>query len=201
MEEKTSTIIIAIIIVIIIVIIIFTIINYKFSEKIDEKIDNFNEDKFNNVCACVFDIDDTITCSQKYAKAAVEECKRNSCIIAINTARTVPYINDVKLSDISLSRNDIKYFYTGDHDKLNYSMNFDHLEDYVANKKLENLEDLHKKLNDIHKSNCNPKKIILFDDNIKNINKASTKFSVIHANNPYCGLNIDVTNNIKKILN
>jgi len=183
------------IVIFIILLFIFIIfLNYR-TEKNNE---NYDTIKWNmNVpCICVFDIDNTITCSLDHARAAIEECKANNCKISLNTARTSKYYKDVNLHGLGLSQEDFENdHYTGTHDKLGVSMSYDGLVHHIANTKVSHL-------NTINNKYGTPRdKIILFDDNYTNIEYAKNHgFSVIHANNPSCGLPFETRSLIKKIL-
>lgn len=185
-----STTIIIIIIIIILIIILIYIYN-KSNENFTQN-DNTQE-PLENTCACIFDIDGTISCSFDNVKKAVNTCKREGCILGINTARKT----DVGIEDIlnkaDISKNDFSYIHTG-----KWSIfNGENIPDQIAYDKSQYLEDVY---NDNNKK-IEKKHIILFDDNINNINFAKLLgYNTIYANNPKCGLNNDVDNQILNIL-
>lgn len=156
-----------------------------------------NVDKFTEfTCACVFDIDNTITCGLENAKLAVKECKKNNCKIALNTARTIPYYKDVKLEEIGLCEEDIVGdVYCGDYNKDMVSYDANYINKRVALTKVEHL----RKIAD--KYGLRAGRVILFDDMIDNIKLAEEGgFSTVHANCHSCGLNDYVGAQIKDIL-
>ena len=51
----------------------------------------------NPPCGCVFDIDQTLTCGDP--RKVVQMCKDNGCVFGLNTARNMPYADDVALKD------------------------------------------------------------------------------------------------------
>lgn len=146
-----------------------------------------------NKCVCVFDLDDTITCNKDIAKEAIKECKNNGCKIAINTARQLKYYEDIDTDYLGLDQEDLSNFYTGPID-VDYSIPNNNLHLKIAEKKVSNLDEI------AFKFSVPKKKVILFDDNEHNIKMAEKHgYSIIHANNPACGLNYDVINNIRQI--
>ncbi len=157
---------------------------------------NKKENKETIPCICVFDLDKTITCGLDQAKNAIKECRQNSCKFAFNTARPQPYYDDIKFSELTLNKDEIENdVYHGNNYDM-HKISYINLVNEIANKKVENLNIIHKKYN------VPKKKIILFDDVIENIQHAQKHgYSVIHANHPVCGLNQHVKSNIKDILN
>jgi hypothetical protein len=72
--------------------------------------DNFTDTS----CVCVFDLDNTITCSHNNARIAVDECKKRNCKFAVNTARPIPYHSDIRWDKLDLKYDDVKdNFYHG----------------------------------------------------------------------------------------
>jgi hypothetical protein len=144
-------------------------------------------------CACVFDIDETITCGLPNAAKAVETCKEHNCRFALNTARGAAYYEDVKFHEIGLDPNLIKndVHIWNQNAKATYASQDDMLKE-IAENKVAGLEELQKKYSV-------PKhRIILFDDNNNNITKAQKSgYAVVHAANAgQCGL----PNNVQKII-
>jgi hypothetical protein len=158
------------------------------------------EERFSqSTCACVFDIDNTITCGHEQARNAINECKKNGCKLALNTARIGPYYNDVKFENIGLEKEDIidDVYHGIDHNNINKATyGHEQLFSKIAEEKVKHLYTIQRKYNII-----NPKRIILFDDMIENVTKAKNKgFSAIHANGTICGLNQHVVSEIKDAL-
>ena len=156
-----------------------------------------NSNKYKGIC--VFDLDDTLTCGFDHARAAIHECKINECKIAINTARPAPYYKDIKLKKLGLEINDfIGDVYYGDWARnMVSSMSYEKIMENVVNTKVRHLETLKNKYNIQDR-----KKIILFDDQEKNIEGArKAGFGVIHANSVACGLPENVGKQIRDIIN
>jgi len=167
------------------------------SSDIDNFIEETNTKEPDDSCFCCFDLDQTLTCSIRQAKEAISECRKNKCILGINTARSGPYLNDVPLNELDLSLNEIKndiYHGSGPNILATFTSAKD-FNDHIARKKLDHLYTIK------NKYNLNPKRIIFFDDNYNNIKLAKENgFSTIHANNPMCGLNNNVSRQIDSIL-
>ena len=178
--------------------VLFFIYKYQeFHDKISKQDSQNKKEKFeqNNNCVCVFDIDNTITCSHDQAAAAIKECKKNNCNIAFNTARTVKYYKDLDLQSLGLTHDDFSHFYVGTHDKLDFLPTEGYLHEHIAETKVKHLDDIHKKFN------TKKERVILFDDNLLNIETAKKNgFSTIFANNPVCGLGFEVVSDIRRIL-
>lgn len=174
---------------IIIGILILILILIKYSNKFSNNHELFNNNNNTNYsCACIFDLDDTITCNKDIAKNAIEHCKKMNCKIGINTARQIPYIEDIDVNYLGLTSEDLQLFYLGP--KL-MTINS------IAQNKVDALNDIYNKFNGKIPKN----KIILFDDNFNNITAAKNYgFSTIHANNPSCGLNPYIVYEINNIL-
>lgn len=188
--ENLKIIIPIIICIIIIIIAVYTNTNKNTTD--NEHKEEYSNDK----CVCVFDLDDTITCSLDKAKAAINKCKSHGCDIAFNTARTIKYYADINTKYLGLSEKDFEHFYTGDHDKLDYTPTEKGLHNHIADTKVKHLYTIKEKF-----KVKDPKKIILFDDNYLNITKAKSHgFSSIHANDIICGLNFNVVSDIEDIL-
>lgn len=170
---------------IIIVILVFILIIINISTN------NNNQELFNNnkySCVCMFDLDDTITCNKEIAKNAINHCKKMNCKVGINTARQIPYIADIDLNYLGLTSDDLELFYLGP--KIMTANN-------IAEQKVNALNDVYNKFNGIIPKN----KIILFDDNFTNISTAKNYgYSIVHANNPTCGLNPYIIYQIDNIL-
>jgi hypothetical protein len=147
----------------------------------DSFTDSFN---MNTVpkCVCAFDIDHTISCGNP--KPFVDMCKQYGCILALNTARPVKYVDDVDLNSINFTSphfDDSDFYYNPN----SYSQTAENVAEVKAT--FLNL------LND--KYNINNKKcVILLDDNRTNINIANKHgFGTIKAKasrNKDCGLSI-----------
>lgn len=191
-------IIIAIILIIIIIVICGTDLSGVFSE-------TFGSSK---TCACVFDIDNTITCGFSRALNAVNECKKRNCVIALNTARILTdpttdskidlkkIYEDLDLNKLGLKEEDFHddVYYGTWLKNASYTTNESLMKD-ISETKTKHLETIQKKYN------LSKDRIILFDDNLYNIEDAKKNgFSVIHANHVGCGLNDNVVSEIKRIL-
>jgi hypothetical protein len=180
--------------IIFIIIVVYYILWIRYDTFLNGNI-QWSDSGTNVPCICVFDIDNTITCSLDQASSAIKHCKDNKCLIAISTARTEKYIKDIDLEKLGLDHGDLHHFYTGNYHKTGMSLSDDGLANHIAKTKVENLHDLHKKYN-------TPKnKIILLDDNFLNIEYAKKEgFSTVHANNPGCGLPFEIVSIIKNIV-
>jgi len=115
------------------------------------------------------------------------------CVIALNTARPIPYTGDLNLEYLGLDKKSLGY----DFEIYNYTPHLAsvvHLDDDIANTKVRHLNTIRDKY-DFDKSN-----VVLIDDNYMNIQKAKQNgFSVIHANSPDCGIpNIDLHSIIRE---
>ena len=64
-------------------------------------------ESFGKPCGCVFDIDGTLTIGD--ASKVVQLCKDNGCAIGINTARGLPYAEDVPLAALGFPLNVLSY--------------------------------------------------------------------------------------------
>jgi hypothetical protein len=149
-------------------------------------------------CICVFDLDHTLTCGYDRASVAVNLCKERNCKIAINTARPIPYYKDIKLEKLGLKKSDFKDdFYHGEFlEGLVSTMTHGQLSKTIADTKIKHLKTIQEKYQIL-----DPKRIILFDDVLKNVEDAKKNgFSGIHANHPKCGMNDNVVSDIKNIL-
>lgn len=144
---------------------------------------------------CAFDLDGTITCGLENAKKAIETCRNYNYKIAINTARPIKFYSDIKLDKLGLNKEEfIDDFYYGEVYLCSFT-DYNCMTENISDTKVKHLNTL------ADKWNVKPKNIILFDDQIYNINKAKANgFSVITANNPICGLPDDVTEQIKNII-
>lgn len=124
-------------------------------------------------CGCVFDIDDTITCGSP--EKAVSLCRERGCAIGINTARPVPWADDVNLT------------------QMGFPVNVVNLEDFVYNSsgtdivkhKVEGLKKFQQKWNI-----SSPKDVLFFDDNLANLEGAtSAGFSTVRCSTGgLCGI-------------
>jgi len=182
---NSQTIIIIFLVILVVLVIIFKKINEK-------KIDKFSETS----CVCCFDLDNTITCGLDNAKTAIKECKKRNCKLAINTARTSPFIGDLQLKSLDLEKKDIENdIYYGDWDKKNITFSDQYFAQEIANTKLNHLTTLKDKYS-VPKN-----RIILFDDVKTNIDTAKENgYSVVFANDPKCGLTDSVKSDIARIL-
>ncbi len=145
--------------------------------------------ELNGKCICAFDIDGTITCNENNASKVVDVCKKNNCIIAINTARPFPVYNDLRLSALHLTYNDFKdnFYYGSISDIISAES--------IAERKVEHMHDL------VNRYNISPDKAILFDDNLLNIKRAhEAGFKTILADEHPCGLGPNAHLNTEKIL-
>ena len=171
--------------IVIIMLIILALLHYfHYSNKMDIEPDQEQDqtDYNNNISICVFDIDGTINVNIESARKAIDTCKKNNSIIAINTARPEPYYQDLDLKALGITLDDIKNdFYYGKYCNMMSSS-------LIADTKVNHMHYIQQKYN------CNPKKMILFDDNVLNIMKTrDAGYKVILANNsPKGGLRPDV---------
>lgn len=145
---------------------------------------------------CAFDLDGTITTGLDRAAKAIAKCKEMGAIIAINTARPSKWYDDLDLHKLGLNDVDIESdFYHGEPFKCSF-VDMNCFEDSIASTKVKHLYTLSSKWNVL------PKRIILFDDQLYNINKAKQSgFSTIHANYHSGGLPEDVIEQIENIVN
>ncbi len=146
-------------------------------KKINENLTNLTKIKNEINGVCVFDLDDTLTCGLENAKNAIQQCKINNYKLAINTARTGKYCDDIKFEKLGIEKHEIEDdYYHGD--EINFSNGGDkNLNIVIANKKVQNLNKIREKY-DLQKN-----QIILFDDNHYNINLAKKEgYVVVHAN-------------------
>jgi hypothetical protein len=154
-----------------------------------------------------------LTCGIENANKSINECLKNKCKIAINTARTSPYYDDLDLYSLGLTeemfKNDI-FYGTWNKDPTildlngpngpngpngSNSLNINNISVAVAKNKVSNLQKISKKYN------IDPSRTILFDDNINNIEAAKkNKFSTIYANHNICGIPNDTISQIRNIL-
>jgi hypothetical protein len=155
---------------------------------------SFQNSSFNSIC--VFDIDNTITCGIDRASQAIKECKNRGAKIAINTARPTKWYSDLDLVSLGLHEDDFDSdFYYGGELKCSFG-DRKCFEDTISETKVKHLYTL------ANKWNVNPRKVILFDDNFNNIEKARINgFSTIFANHHLCGLPENVVEQIRNILN
>jgi len=163
--------------------------------KYDKEKDDFSN---NTTCACVFDFDNTITCGLDLAKSAIDDCKKRGCKLAFNTARAMPYYEDIKLEKLGLTEEDVRdNLYHGDWlEGMVSSLTREGLVKKIADTKSRHMKTIQNKFNIL-----DPKKVILFDDVYPNITNVREKgFSAIHANHRICGLNERVKSDIAKIL-
>lgn len=123
-----------------------------------------NQFRYNGVCA--FDLDDTITCGIGNAKRAIDICKQNNYKIAINTARVMPFYEDIRLKELGLTEDEIvDDFYHGKEYKCSFTTN-EEFRDKIAETKVEHMYTL------ANKWGLPKEKVILFDDQETNIIKA-----------------------------
>jgi hypothetical protein len=140
-------------------------------------------------CICVFDIDYTITCSEENAKKAIDVCKENKCILALNTARPYPVYQDLDLDNLGLTVQDFQNdFYYGSYTDLISA-------ESIADTKVMHMNFM------AQKYKTDPNKMILFDDNLLNIQRADEAgYKTIIANNSSCGLQEDAYLETARIL-
>ena len=146
-------------------------------------------------CICVFDIDGTITCGIDRAAKAITRCKELGAKIAINTARPTRWYHDLDLHGLGLKESDFDSdFYHGEPFTCSFT-DIKCFEDSIATTKVNHLYTLSEKWN------VDKQRVILFDDQWPNIEKAKQAgFSGIFANNHLCGLPDNVTEQIDNIL-
>jgi len=179
------------IIFIIILLIILTVIGYdRYIDDSDNIYDTNIPITSNSDCICAFDLDHTISCNEDNARKVIDVCKKNNCVIAINTARPILYYNDIRLSELGLEHNDfINDFYYGSYSNMISAEN-------IARQKIVHMNTL------INKYKVLSKRAILFDDNTLNIQRAREEgFSVVLADDALCGLKENAYLDCKKILN
>jgi len=149
-----------------------------------------------NTCICAFDLDNTITCGIDRAAEAIKTCKNLNCKIAFNTARTAKWHSDLDLNGLGLDPQDLDNdFYHGEEYRCSFS-DRKCFEDTIAETKVKHLWTLSRKWN------IKPSKIILFDDQISNIDRAKAEgFATILANHHHCGLPHGTKELIENIVN
>lgn len=147
-------------------------------------------------CVCAFDLDDTITCGIERAANVIKHCKDLGCKLAINTARPGRSYSDLNLQGLGLKIEDFESdFYNGSPFQCSFT-DTKCFVDAIANTKVDHLHTLSIKWG------IEPRRVILFDDQIANVEKArQAGFSAILANHPDCGLSDDTITQIDKILN
>lgn len=158
----------------------------------DNYTNNYDQHQYNGVCA--FDLDDTITCGIGNAKRAIDICKQNNYKIAINTARVLPFYDDIRLNDLGLTESEIiDDFYHGKEYNCSFANN-DEFRDQIAETKVKHMYTL------ANKWNLPKDKVILFDDQEANISKAQIHgFPTITAGNKEsCGLPDNITEQLYK---
>jgi len=157
----------------------------------------YKKESFENYSGiCVFDLDDTLTCGIARAADAVKTCKQLNCKIAINTARPTAWWSDIKLTKLGLDESDfIDDFYHGEKFSCSFQ-DYKCLSNSVSDTKVKHLKTLSKKWN------IDPKKVILFDDQYPNIEKARNfGFSAIYANDNNCGIRKNASKEVARIIN
>lgn len=156
-------------------------------------LEKFQQKEPDSICA--FDIDGTITRGINRAARAIAKCKELGAVIAINTARPSKWYDDLDIHALGLAGSDFESnFYHGEPFRCSFT-DINCFEDSIASTKVKHLYELSSKWNVV------PKRIILFDDQWNNINKAKQAgFSTIQANNPYGGLPENVVDQIDHIL-
>lgn len=147
-------------------------------------------------CACVFDIDDTITCGFEAARGAVDACRAAGCHFAVNTARLKGALSGVSLPAVGLDYEDVKDdLYVGDWDRLGASLFEGHLDTKIAATKVAHLRTIAKKYN------LAPRRVILFDDNALNVDWArKAGFGTVLASGAGCGLPNDSAARVSYLL-
>ncbi len=173
--------------IIILLITAVAVLLYKYRERFSEPIPN---------CICAFDIDGTITTGIDRAAKAISKAKELGCKIAINTARPSKWYDDLDLSGLGLKESDFDSdFYNGKPFECSFT-DIKCFENSIATTKLDHLYTLSQKWN------VKPDRIILFDDQWYNIEKAKQAgFSTIYANYHLGGLPDNVSILIDNILN
>jgi hypothetical protein len=174
--------------IIIFLVMLIAFMIYKYPEK-------FEQSKEPDT-VCAFDIDGTITIGLDRAAKAIAKCKEIGAIIAINTARPSKWYDDLDLYKLGLTDfNFDSNFYHGEPFTCSF-VDINCFEDAIASTKVKHLHTLSSKWN-VH-----PKRVILFDDQWSNINKAKQSgFSTIHANYHSGGLPDNVVEQIENIIN
>jgi hypothetical protein len=172
----------------IIILLVIGIVIYK-----SEKFESVGDNKPVGVCA--FDIDGTITHNIDIAAKAIAKCRELGCKVAINTARPSKWYDDLNLSKLGLTSEEMENnFYHGEPFQCSFTdmMCF---EDAIASTKVKHLQTM------ASRWNVDPRHIILFDDQWSNIIKAKQAgFETIHANNYLGGLPVNVTEQIDNII-
>ncbi len=146
-------------------------------------------------CVCAFDIDGTITHGIDRAAKAIAKAKELGCRIAINTARPSRWYHDLDLYGLGLKESDFDSdFYNGEPFKCSF-IDTKCFEDSIATTKVKHLHTLSQKWK------VDPHRIILFDDQWSNIEKAKQSgFSTIYANHHLGGLPDDIVEIMSNIL-
>ena len=130
-------------------------------------------------CGCVFDIDKTLTCGDP--AGVVQMCKDNGCIFGLNTARNMPYADDVPLKKQGFPPNVLN----GE----DFIYNPDPTYENVVPTKVEGLQYFQ------HKWKIeSPSKILFFDDSLSNIegaNAAGFKGVWCPTTEQQCGVGAD----------
>ena len=152
---------------IIVILFILAAISYEYAinKNINPSTFNFDQTrKTPSTCLCALDIDGTITLDEDNASRVIDVCKKNDCIIAINTARPYPIYQDLLLDDLHLKHEDFEndFFYGSYTDLIS--------EENIADTKVMHMNIM------AHKYNLDKSRMILFDDNHLNIEK--TKISL-----------------------
>lgn len=157
--------------------------------------EKFNDNDSDSGCVCAFDLDGTITCGVDRAAKAITRCKELGCKIAINTARPTKWYHDLDLHGLGLADHDFDSdFYHGEPFKCSFT-DTKCFENSIADTKVKHLHTL------ATKWNVNPQRVILFDDQWSNIEKAKQSgFSAVYANNNLCGLPDNVVQQIDNLL-
>jgi hypothetical protein len=170
----------------IVIIVILSVMLHKYRERFSEEIPN---------CICAFDIDGTITTGVDRAGKAIARAKELGCKIAINTARPSKWYSDLDLHSLGLNKSDFDSdFYHGAPFECSFT-NIKCFEDSIATTKVNHLYTLSQKWN------VKPNKIILFDDQWPNIEKAKQAgFGTVFANHHLGGLPSNVVELMDKIL-
>jgi hypothetical protein len=146
-------------------------------------------------CICAFDLDNTITCGIDRASAAIAYCKSRGAKIAINTARPSKWYSDLDLVGLGLHPDDFDSdFYHGEALQCSFG-DKRCFEDTISATKVKHLHTI------ANKWNVKPQRVILFDDQWSNIERArSDGFSTVFANHDDCGLPSNTIEQIDKIL-
>lgn len=144
---------------------------------------DYELNRWNGICA--FDLDDTITCGIPQGKAAVSACRASGYMIVINTARPVVYHADIDLAGLGLTEAEVvANFYYRHNSGQTRGLSESARDAHIAEVKTSHLRNLARKYTLPHD------KIVLFDDNLLNIERARAAGfrTVVAGSDGVCGI-------------